>query len=84
MRLVWGPIGASFAKVSAGLTLVKGSITVTWCHHDDFSLQSVKWHLTKTLPSARNKILGKVVVANKLFIESFLSSVTLGKDFLEC
>jgi hypothetical protein len=41
--------------------------------HDDFFL-----------PIARHKVLGKEAVANKLFIETCLPSITLGKAFASC
>jgi hypothetical protein len=41
--------------------------------HDDFFL-----------PIARHKVLGKEAVANKLFTETCLPSVTLGKAFASC
>jgi hypothetical protein len=53
--------------------LGKGSVTVTWRRDGDFSL-----------PSARQKVLGKEVVANVQFAERSLPSVTLGKAFAEC
>jgi hypothetical protein len=37
-----------------------------------------------SLPSAREKVLGKEVFADALFAEPSLSSVTLGKAFAEC
>ena len=37
-----------------------------------------------TLPSARQKVLGKDAVADVQFVESSLPSVTLGKAFAEC
>jgi hypothetical protein len=36
------------------------------------------------LPSARQKVLGKEVVADVQFAERSLPSVTLGKAFAEC
>jgi hypothetical protein len=54
-------------------TLDKGSVTVTWRRDDDFSL-----------PSARQKVLGKEAVADVQFAERSLPSVTLGKVFAEC
>jgi hypothetical protein len=50
----------------------------------DFSLPSAKWHSTKSLPSARQKVLGKETVADVQFVERSLPSVTLGKAFAEC
>jgi hypothetical protein len=38
----------------------------------------------RSLPSAREKVLGKEVFADALFAEPPLSSVTLGKAFAEC
>jgi hypothetical protein len=64
--------------------LDKGSVTVTWRHDGDFSLPSVKWHSANSLSSARQKVLGKEVVADVQFAEHSLSSVTLGKAFAEC
>jgi hypothetical protein len=37
-----------------------------------------------SLPSAREKVLGKEGFADALFAEPFLPSVTLGKAFAEC
>jgi hypothetical protein len=54
-------------------TLGKGSVTVTWHRDSDFSL-----------PSARQKVLGKEAVADVQFAERSLPSVTLGKVFAEC
>jgi hypothetical protein len=53
--------------------LGKGSVTVTWRRDGDFSL-----------PSARQKVLGKEAVADVQFAERSLPSVTLGKAFAEC
>jgi hypothetical protein len=53
--------------------LGKGSVTVTWRRDGDFSL-----------PSARQKVLGKDAVADEQFAERSLPSVTLGKAFAEC
>jgi hypothetical protein len=65
-------------------TLGKGSVTVTWRRDGDFSLPSTKWHSAKSLPSARQKVLGKEAVADVQFTERSLPSVTLGKVFAEC
>jgi hypothetical protein len=65
-------------------TLGKGSVTVTWRRDGDFSLPSAKWHSAKSLPSARQKVLGKEAVADVQFAERSLPSVTLGKAFAEC
>jgi hypothetical protein len=54
-------------------TLGKVSVTVTWRRGGDFSL-----------PSARQNVLGKEVVADVQFAERSLPSVTLGKAFAEC
>jgi hypothetical protein len=64
--------------------LGKGSVTVTWRRDGDFSLPSAIWHSAKTLPSARQKVLGKEAIADVQFAERSLSSVTLGKRFAEC
>ena len=53
--------------------LGKGSVTVTWRRDGYFSL-----------PSARQKVLGKEAVADVQFAERSLPSVTLGKGFVEC
>ena len=55
------------------MALGKGSVTVTWRRDGDFSL-----------PSARQKVLGKEAVADVQFAERSLPSVTLGKGFAEC
>jgi hypothetical protein len=47
-------------------------------------LPSAKWHSAKSLPSARQKVLGKEAVADVQFAERSLPSVTLGKAFAEC
>ena len=60
--------------------LGKGSVTVTWRRDGDFSLSSVKW----SLPSVRQKVLGKETAANVQFAERSLPSVTLGKAVAEC
>jgi hypothetical protein len=65
-------------------TLGKGSVTVTWRRDDDFSLPSTKWHSAKSLPSVRQKVLGKEAVADVQFAERSLPSVTLDKHFAEC
>jgi hypothetical protein len=54
-------------------TLGKGSVTVTRRRDGDFSL-----------PSARQKVLGKEVVADVQFAERSLPIVTLGKAFAKC
>jgi hypothetical protein len=64
--------------------LDKGSVTVTWRRDGDFSLLSVIWHSAKSLPSARQIVLGKEVVADVQFTERSLPSVRLGKAFAEC
>jgi hypothetical protein len=38
----------------------------------------------RSLPSAREKVLGKEVFADAQFAEPSLPSVTLGKGFTEC
>jgi hypothetical protein len=83
----WGPLEPSLpSAMIAGTrqnwplcrvpkkTLDKGSVTVTWHRDDDFSLPSTKWHSTKSLSSARQKVLGKEAVAD----------VQFGKVFAEC
>jgi hypothetical protein len=56
-------------------TLGKGSVTVTWRRDGDFSLPSVKWHSANSLPSARQKVLGKEAIADVQFVERSLPSV---------
>jgi hypothetical protein len=58
--------------VSTG-TLGKDTVSVTWYRNDCFSL-----------PSAREKVLGKEGFADTLYAEPSLPSVTLGKAFAEC
>jgi hypothetical protein len=58
--------------VSPG-TLGKDTVSVTRRRNGCFSL-----------PSAREKVLGKEGFADALFAEPFLSSATLGKAFAEC
>jgi hypothetical protein len=65
-------------------TLGKGFVTVTWRRDGDFSLPSAIWHSAKSLPSARQIVLGKEAVADVQFTERSLPSVTLGKAFAEC
>jgi hypothetical protein len=60
------------------------SVAVTWHRDGDFSLPSTKWHSTKTLSSARQKVLGKEAIADVQFTETSFSVVTLGKAFTEC
>jgi hypothetical protein len=55
--------------------LGEGSVTVTWRRDGDFSLPSAKWHSAKSLPSARQKVLGKDAVADVQFAERSLPSV---------
>jgi hypothetical protein len=64
--------------------LGKGSVTVTWRRDGDFSLPSAIWHSAKSLPSARQIVLGKEAVADVQFAERSLPSVTLDKAFAEC
>jgi hypothetical protein len=64
--------------------LGKGSVTVTWRRDGDFSLPSAIWHSAKSLPSARQIVLGKEAVADIQFAERSLPSVTLDKVFAEC
>jgi hypothetical protein len=64
--------------------LGKGSVTVTWRRDGDFSLPSAVWHSAKSLPSARQIVLGKEAVADVQFTERSLPSVILGKAFAEC
>ena len=47
-------------------------------------LPSVKMHTAQSLPSARQKALGKAGFAVPLFAESSLPSATLGKPYAEC
>jgi hypothetical protein len=63
----------------SSLALGKGSVTVTWRRDGDFSLPSVKRHSANSLPSARQKVLGKEAVADVQFAERSLPSVTLDK-----
>jgi hypothetical protein len=82
----WGPLDQSLPRASRANTrqnwplcrvpqkaLGKGSVTVTWRRDGDFSL-----------PSARQKVLGKEAVADVQFAERSLPSVTLDKTFAEC
>jgi hypothetical protein len=55
------------------LTLGKSAVSVNRRCNGRFSL-----------PSAREKVLGKEVFADALFAEPSLPSVTLGKAFAEC
>jgi hypothetical protein len=65
-------------------TRQRGSVTVTWRRDGDFSLPSVKRHSANSLPSARQKVLGKETAADVQFTERSLPSVTFGKAFAEC
>jgi hypothetical protein len=82
----WGPLDPSLPRAVRAdtrqnwplcrvpkKTLGKGSVTVTWRRDGDFSL-----------PSARQKVLGKEVVVDVQFAERSLPSVTLDKVFAEC
>jgi hypothetical protein len=54
-------------------------------HRDGgFSLPSTSWHSAKSVPSAREKVLGKEGFADVLCVEPSLPSATLGKVFAEC
>jgi hypothetical protein len=61
------------------LTLGKEAVSVTRRRNGHFSLSSAP-----SLPSAREKVLGKEGFADALFDEPSLSSATLGKAFAEC
>jgi hypothetical protein len=65
-------------------TLGKDAVSVTRRRDGCFSLPSTSWHSAKTLPSAREKVLGKESFADALCAEHSLPSATLGKDFAEC
>jgi hypothetical protein len=95
----WGPLDPSLPRAVRGdtrqnwplcrvpkKTLGKGSVTVTvtWRRDSDFSLSSAKWHSANSLPSARQKVLGKEAVVDVQFAECSLPSVTLSKAFAEC
>jgi hypothetical protein len=56
----------------------------TWHRDDDFSLPSTRWHSAKSLPSVQQKVLDKEAVADIQFTETFLSRVTIGKEFVKC
>jgi hypothetical protein len=76
--LTKGSTGAFFAECQASRHSVKeASVTVMahfWRCDDDFFCR---------LPSARQKVLDKEVVADVQFTETSLPRVTLGKDFAE-
>jgi hypothetical protein len=97
-NLTNGPANGSFAECWSVDTRQKGNFFAE-CHLEHsaktpspsprrrdsrFSLPSTVWHSTKSVPSAREKLLGKEDFADVLFAESFLPSATLGKDFTEC
>lgn len=65
-------------------TLGKGSVPITWCRHDHFSLSYAIWRSANTLTSAQHKVLDKEDIDNIQFIESSLTSATLVKAFAEC
>jgi hypothetical protein len=73
-----GPTGAIFAEGHDSRHSAKdpspslGTVTVTFLCR------------VPTLPSARQKVLGKEAVADVQFAERSLPSVTLGKAFAEC
>jgi hypothetical protein len=84
----WGPLEPSLLRAMAEdtwqnwplcrvpkKTLCKGSVTITWRRDGDFSLPSTKWHSANSLPSARQKVLGKEAVADVQFAERSLPSV---------
>jgi hypothetical protein len=84
-----GPTGAVFAerhdsRHSVKLASLPSAKEDTRQRIGDFSLPSTKWHSAKSLPSARQKVLGKEAVADVQFAERSLPSVTLGKVFAEC
>jgi hypothetical protein len=49
---------------SVTLALGKVSVIATWRHDNNFSLARTRWHLSKSLSGARQKVLGKEVVAD--------------------
>jgi hypothetical protein len=57
---------------------------VTCRRHGDFSLSSTRWHSVKTLSSAQHNALGKEIIVDVQFIESYLPRVTVDKEFAEC
>jgi hypothetical protein len=57
---------------------------VTCRRHGDFSLPSTRWHSAKTLSSAQHNALGKEIIADAQFTESYLPRVTVDKEFAEC
>jgi hypothetical protein len=59
----------------SGKTVAKGSVTETWHRDGDFSLLSTRRHSTKSLPSARQKVLDEKAVTDIQFTETSLSSV---------
>jgi hypothetical protein len=66
-------------------TLGKAAVSVTRRRNGRFSLPSALPGTRQTsLPSAREKVLGKEVFADALFAEPSLPSVTLDKTFAEC
>jgi hypothetical protein len=65
-------------------TLGKDVVSVTRRRDGCFSLSSTFWHSIKSLPSAREKVLGKEGFADALCAEPSLPSATLGKDSTEC
>jgi hypothetical protein len=77
--------GRQSAKVTPlPRTLDKDAVSVTWRRDSGFSLSSTVWHSTKSLPSAREKVLGKDGFTDVLCAEPRLPSATLGKVFVEC
>jgi hypothetical protein len=66
-----------------GRTLDKGSITVTWRRDDDFFLPRNGWHLTKSLPSVRQKGPDKEIIVDVQFTDTSLPRIALGKEFTD-
>jgi hypothetical protein len=88
-RLCRGPLEQTLGKISFFAECQRrhsakdpspslGAVTVTFlCRVSNGTRQN-------SLPSARQKVLGKEVVADVQFAERSLPSVTLGKAFAEC
>jgi hypothetical protein len=75
--------GNSFAECHLG-HWAKTSSPSPRRRNGGFSLPSTSWHSTKSLPSAREKVLGKEGFADVMCTEPSLPSTTLGKSFAEC
>jgi hypothetical protein len=71
-----------FCRALVQQTLDKCFVNITWGCDGLFSLPDTRWQSTKSLPSARHKVLDKETVVVQ-FTETSLSRVSLAKEFVE-